>query len=1089
MCAQFLSGPPSAQGALRRSHLVSQLNNSQAATNLIVAPSGCGKTTLASQYASDFERACWLNCMGDEPDLDLVVSGALGLLGVGEIASASIAGSVLHMLPELAAAVASVAPKAEKCLIVIDDAGLGCDGAVLEQIWLLAQALSQANSVVLVTARSIPGEGQSVLRRYGLIDREDLRLSRVEARHLAREVMHLPIGIEEVDETWEETLGHAAFFVVMAQARGQGVAAGGSGHRLSAWIDYLLETQVASVDLDALMFAALLGRGRLPDISDTLGADGVEALRRCADAIPLVRVEMSNSAGLLSRSPFTVHDLLADHLVRGTSFVGVVPSYLVARALSVLTERSDLVRAARVALLADVENAAEFIDRFGFDCLRAGGAETLLPLIESVPISRMMTSPALMLLWAEVLLDRDEYAESLLKARAARVLAEHQGDAAVVAQAVATALVALRLANRWSEAGTLLSEARELATRASSSTARMALYRAAAGSLVLAGSYVEAEKMLAAVCAAGSTGDARDASWAREAQATTALLPALAVGDFGSSVQALANLVAEDAGSVSQRVDTRGNLATCLFEMGRISRAKSLFQNIISIAGPASLSHFLPSWGAVLYCDGDEVRGIEVVSKGVLHSQEEGSHEVTAQARVYEAILLRADGRLSESLTSAECAYETLCAEDVVDFRRLAALEIAASLLALGDPVAARAWVEPVVAAGFGQNEHHEFRAVMILAECDRVDGDVARAVERIASKAEHLRSENSNFQAAMYCRAFPSMLGMIAAAIGPAEIPVHLLRLLPAESSERALRASRDLLSAPDWEALGSRLMGPDQFRVFVERKGSPLCRVRLFGGLEVVVGDRAVREKDWRKRKARMLFAILVLERGRQLSREQLLTHVWPDLPEDRAKNNFYVAWSSMKTALTEGTPGPCPYVDNTGGLCSIVRDAVRSDVDEFEEYLSSARQAEAEGDPAKAIEAYERLASVYRGELLPGDLYDEWFTPIRDRYRLDFVAAMLRAVELLLEKDDPCEAVVYARRALAIDPFREDLYQSLLRCQIAAGQRSAAIETFVACKTQIAEELGLDPSPETVALYQQILCMEKRPRYDDFGLNAGR
>jgi len=38
-------------------------------------------------------------------------------------------------------------------------------------------------------------------------------------------------------------------------------------------------------------------------------------------------------------------------------------------------------------------------------------------------------------------------------------------------------------------------------------------------------------------------------------------------------------------------------------------------------------------------------------------------------------------------------------------------------------------------------------------------------------------------------------------------------------------------------------------------------------------------------------------------------------------------------------------------------------------------------------------------------------------------------------------------------------------------------------------VMEELGLDPSPETVALYQQILCMEKRPRYDDFGLNGNR
>ncbi|TLM82050.1 MAG: hypothetical protein FDZ75_07720, partial [Actinobacteria bacterium] len=42
-----------------------------------------------------------------------------------------------------------------------------------------------------------------------------------------------------------------------------------------------------------------------------------------------------------------------------------------------------------------------------------------------------------------------------------------------------------------------------------------------------------------------------------------------------------------------------------------------------------------------------------------------------------------------------------------------------------------------------------------------------------------------------------------------------------------------------------------------------------------------------------------------------------------------------------------------------------------------------------------------------------------------------------------------------------------------------------TYIACKTQLAEELGLDPSAETMELYQQILVMEECPRRDTFGL----
>ena len=47
--------------------------------------------------------------------------------------------------------------------------------------------------------------------------------------------------------------------------------------------------------------------------------------------------------------------------------------------------------------------------------------------------------------------------------------------------------------------------------------------------------------------------------------------------------------------------------------------------------------------------------------------------------------------------------------------------------------------------------------------------------------------------------------------------------------------------------------------------------------------------------------------------------------------------------------------------------------------------------------------------------------------------------------------------------------------VRCQIAAGQRSSAIETYMQCRDKICEELGLDPSAEMRALYGEILAME--------------
>src|SRR5262249_41301804 len=57
------------------------------------------------------------------------------------------------------------------------------------------------------------------------------------------------------------------------------------------------------------------------------------------------------------------------------------------------------------------------------------------------------------------------------------------------------------------------------------------------------------------------------------------------------------------------------------------------------------------------------------------------------------------------------------------------------------------------------------------------------------------------------------------------------------------------------------------------------------------------------------------------------------------------------------------------------------------------------------------------------------------------------------------------------LALEPWRESAYAQLMRGLWASGQRGAALEQYEACRRILADELGLSPSPELTALYQQI------------------
>jgi DNA-binding SARP family transcriptional activator len=154
------------------------------------------------------------------------------------------------------------------------------------------------------------------------------------------------------------------------------------------------------------------------------------------------------------------------------------------------------------------------------------------------------------------------------------------------------------------------------------------------------------------------------------------------------------------------------------------------------------------------------------------------------------------------------------------------------------------------------------------------------------------------------------------------------------------------------------------------------------------------------------------------------------------------------------------------------------VRTDLDEFDACAQQLRDAETVGDACAAGDALDGLIAVYLGDLLPGDVYDDWFGEAREHYRHAFVDLVVRGSRMLRESGDQQRAVEALRGALAHDPVNEDAFRELLRCQIEGGQRTAAIETYMTCRERLAESLGLDPSEETSALYGDILAMEDSP-----------
>jgi len=513
--------------------------------------------------------------------------------------------SSLADLPDMITA-PSGGDEAPRCLVV-DDAGWDDGGRLLDDLWLLAQVLSQGGCALVVTSREHPGPGSRVLHRFDYVGPEELRFTREEALEYAASVRNHSLEVADIEAVWEQTQGHAAFFAVMLQAYAVGAHLGeGANPRLSAFIRHAISTQVRPDDMSTLILVSLLGSGRAVDIYRERVADAAASLDRLASVMPLVRLqEMTRSRSRLNRS-FTVHDLLAEQVLGDLRVRGEAHDALVRQAIDILLARGDLGRAAAVVDLSNPEALLEFLEGNGFACVSAGESRRLCELLENAPLARVMSHPLLLLMWADALLDCDEFEESLAKARAARVLADHQGDVTTVAQAIATALDALRLMNRWAEASSLLDVGLALAiTAAIPDDARAAIFRAGATLRILSGEYHEARQLLEATMSVESQ-DQRFESDVREAAEALALLPCFAEGDMISTVRALSPWAALDTGRLAQRVDSRGNLSAALVEIGRTERAIALLTELLPIACISSQVCFLPVLGCAEFAEGRE---------------------------------------------------------------------------------------------------------------------------------------------------------------------------------------------------------------------------------------------------------------------------------------------------------------------------------------------------------------------------------------------------------------------------------------------------------------------------------------------------
>ena len=228
----------------------------------------------------------------------------------------------------------------------------------------------------------------------------------------------------------------------------------------------------------------------------------------------------------------------------------------------------------------------------------------------------------------------------------------------------------------------------------------------------------------------------------------------------------------------------------------------------------------------------------------------------------------------------------------------------------------------------------------------------------------------------------------------------------------------------------------------------------------------------------RARALLAYLAVEADRPHRREALAGLLWPDRPESAARRNLSQSLARVRRAIDDKHAVP-PFLLVTDKTIQFDSATAELDVSRFQTLLATcaAHAHRSVGSCPACIERMSQAAALDRGEFLKGlfladsQLFEEWALFKREQLRRQTLD-VLHTLTVHYESQGTYDlAQRYAERQLALEPWREEAHRQLMRTLAFGGQRSAALAQYKICCHLLTDELGVEPAPDTTAVYERI------------------
>src|SRR6201995_3631540 len=222
--------------------------------------------------------------------------------------------------------------------------------------------------------------------------------------------------------------------------------------------------------------------------------------------------------------------------------------------------------------------------------------------------------------------------------------------------------------------------------------------------------------------------------------------------------------------------------------------------------------------------------------------------------------------------------------------------------------------------------------------------------------------------------------------------------------------------------------------------------------------------------------VLGMLAMRANRVVSRDELVDAVWGQRAPASAEGVVHTYVAGLRRVLEPGRSrrGPSQVLASAPGGYVLRLDADRVDAIVFERGLVAGRRLRGSGDLSGAIASLDAALGEGHGSAFAG-VPGPFATAERVRLAELRLAAAEERADVLLELGRHEQAVPELAALVSEHPLRERMRGLLMVALYRCGRQAEALQAFHDAREVLADELGIDPSPELSRIHQQILSLD--------------